>query len=113
MEYCRIKRAHRVAENGRKGSTGFQSTRALLSRSHDRGDMVPVSNMNQTTIDAGRFDVTQIASTLPETATTLLVDHYLTNREAALYPVYKNGLRSQAASAQEILQVVQRDIRLG
>jgi hypothetical protein len=36
--------------------------------------------MNEATIDAGRFDVAKIAATLPETATTLLVDHYLTNR---------------------------------
>src|ERR1700692_4349516 len=31
----------------------------------------------------GRFDVYAIAKTLPETATTLLVDKYLTDREAA------------------------------
>jgi mannose-6-phosphate isomerase-like protein (cupin superfamily) len=50
------------------------------------------TNMNQTTIDAGRFDVAKIAAILPETATTLLVDHYLTNREAAsarVFRVYK------------------------
>jgi mannose-6-phosphate isomerase-like protein (cupin superfamily) len=48
--------------------------------------------MNQTTIDAGRFGVAKIAATLPETATTLFVDHYLTYREAAsarVYRVYK------------------------
>ena len=39
--------------------------------------------MKQTTMDAGRFDVAKIAATLPETAATLLVDHYLTNRPAA------------------------------
>jgi hypothetical protein len=33
--------------------------------------------MNLTNIDAGRFDIAKIAAALPETATTLLVDHYL------------------------------------
>src|SRR5580658_1807101 len=45
--------------------------------------------MNQNTLDAGRFDVAQIAASLPETATTLLVDHYLTNREAASARVFR------------------------
>ena len=37
--------------------------------------------MNLTTVDASRFDIANIAAALPETATTLLVDHYLTTRE--------------------------------
>ena len=57
--------------------------------------------MNQTMIDTGRFDVAKIAATLPETTATLLVDHYLTNREAASARVFRicvaagpSGLRS-------------------
>ncbi|HMJ32050.1 MAG TPA: cupin domain-containing protein [Xanthobacteraceae bacterium] len=37
----------------------------------------------------GRFDVYAIAKTLPETATTLLVDKYLTDREAASARVFR------------------------
>jgi mannose-6-phosphate isomerase-like protein (cupin superfamily) len=65
-------------------------------------------SMNQTTIDAGRFDVAQIAATLPETATTLLVDHYLTNREAAsarVFRVYKPTPPHYHATCDEYLYV--------
>jgi mannose-6-phosphate isomerase-like protein (cupin superfamily) len=64
--------------------------------------------MNQTTIDAGRFDVAKIAATLPETATTLLVDHYLTNREAAsarVFRVYKPTPPHYHATCDEYLYV--------
>ena len=37
----------------------------------------------------GRFDVAAIAASLPETAQTLLVDTYLTNREAASARVFR------------------------
>jgi mannose-6-phosphate isomerase-like protein (cupin superfamily) len=37
----------------------------------------------------GRFDVAAIAADLPETAQTLLVDTYLTNREAASTRVFR------------------------
>src|SRR3978361_1843666 len=37
----------------------------------------------------GRFDVMAIAGTLPETATTLLVDKYLTDRQAASARVFR------------------------
>ena len=37
----------------------------------------------------GRFDVAAIAASLPETAQTLLVDTYLTNREAASTRVFR------------------------
>jgi mannose-6-phosphate isomerase-like protein (cupin superfamily) len=37
----------------------------------------------------GRFDVYAIARSLPETATTLLVDKYLTDREAASARVFR------------------------
>jgi mannose-6-phosphate isomerase-like protein (cupin superfamily) len=66
------------------------------------------TNMNQTTIDAGRFDVAQIASTLPETTTTLLVDHYLTNREAAsarVFRVYRPTPPHYHATCDEYLYV--------
>jgi hypothetical protein len=46
--------------------------------------------MNQTTIDALRFDIAKIAASLPETATTLLVDRYLTNREEASARVFRH-----------------------
>jgi mannose-6-phosphate isomerase-like protein (cupin superfamily) len=65
-------------------------------------------DMNQTTIDTGRFDVAQIAATFPETATTLLVDHYLTNREAAsarVFRVYKPTPPHYHATCDEYLYV--------
>jgi hypothetical protein len=40
----------------------------------------------------GSFNIAEIAASLPETATTLLVDQYLTNRDAAsarVFRVYK------------------------
>ena len=37
----------------------------------------------------GRFDVMQIAASFPEKADTLLVDTYLTNREAASARVFR------------------------
>jgi mannose-6-phosphate isomerase-like protein (cupin superfamily) len=64
--------------------------------------------MNQNTIDAGRFDVAQIAASLPETATTLLVDHYLTKREAAsarVFRVYKPTPPHYHATCDEYLYV--------
>ena len=64
--------------------------------------------MNQNTIDGRRFDVAQIAATLPETATTLLVDHYLTNREAAsarVFRVYKPTPPHYHATCDEYLYV--------
>jgi mannose-6-phosphate isomerase-like protein (cupin superfamily) len=39
--------------------------------------------------NSARFDVRAIAAGLPETATTLLVDHYLTDREAASARVFR------------------------
>ena len=37
----------------------------------------------------GRFDISAIAASLPETATTLLVDKYLTDREQASARVFR------------------------
>src|SRR5258708_17362334 len=59
-----------------------------------------VTSMNETTIDALRFDIAKIAATLPETATTLLVDHYLTNREAA-------SARSSASISKRLRTITQ------
>jgi len=67
-----------------------------------------VTGMNETTIDALRFDIAKIAATLPETATTLLVDHYLTNREAAsarVFRVYKPTPPHYHATCDEYLYV--------
>src|SRR5258707_3814633 len=64
--------------------------------------------MDLTTIDAGRFDIAKIAAALPETATTLLVDHYLTNREAAsarVFRVYKPTPPHYHATCDEYLYV--------
>ena len=38
---------------------------------------------------SARFDVKAIAGSLPETASTLLVDHYLTDRDAASARVFR------------------------
>ena len=64
--------------------------------------------MNQTTIDALRFDIAKIAASSPETATTLLVDRYLTNREAAsarVFRVYKPTPPHYHATCDEYLYV--------
>src|SRR6202040_2553448 len=63
---------------------------------------------SRASIDGGRFDVAQIAATLPETATTLLVDHYLTNQEAAsarVFRVYKPTPPHYHATCDEYLYV--------
>jgi mannose-6-phosphate isomerase-like protein (cupin superfamily) len=39
--------------------------------------------------NSARFDVKAIAAALPETASTLLVDHYMTDREAASARVFR------------------------
>jgi mannose-6-phosphate isomerase-like protein (cupin superfamily) len=57
---------------------------------------------------SGCFDVAKIAATLPETATTLLVDHYLTNRDAAsarVFRVYKPTPPHYHATCDEYLYV--------
>jgi hypothetical protein len=53
----------------------------------------------------GRFDVHAIARTLPETATTLLVDKYLTDRPAAsarVFRVYRRRRRITTRPATNI-----------
>jgi mannose-6-phosphate isomerase-like protein (cupin superfamily) len=57
----------------------------------------------------GRFDVAAIARTLPETATTLLVDKYLTDREAAstrVFRVYRPTPPHYHATCDEYLYVL-------
>jgi mannose-6-phosphate isomerase-like protein (cupin superfamily) len=44
---------------------------------------------NDVTLTTGRFDIATIAASLPQTATTLLVDRYLTDREAASARVFR------------------------
>ena len=56
----------------------------------------------------GRFDIARIAASLPETATTLLVDRYLTDREAAsarVFRVYKPTPPHYHAMCDEYLYV--------
>lgn len=64
--------------------------------------------MSDTTA-TGRFDLRAIAATLPETASTLLVDIYLTNREAAsarVFRVYRSTPPHYHATCDEYLYVL-------
>lgn len=57
----------------------------------------------------GRFDVTAIAAALPEQAKTLLVDTYLTNRDAAsarVFRVYRATPPHYHATCDEYLYVL-------
>ena len=59
-------------------------------------------------VNTGCFDVAEIAASLPETATTLLVDRYLTNREAAsarVFRVYRPTPAHYHATCDEYLYV--------
>ena len=59
--------------------------------------------------NSARFDVKAIAAKFPETASTLLIDHYLTDREAAsarLFRVYKPTPPHYHASCDEYLFVL-------
>lgn len=56
----------------------------------------------------GRFDIAEVAASFPETATTLLLDRYLTNREAAsarVFRVYKPTPPHYHATCDEYLYV--------
>jgi mannose-6-phosphate isomerase-like protein (cupin superfamily) len=67
-----------------------------------------ITNMSKTTVDALQFDVGKIAAALPKTAATLLVDHYLTDREAAsarVFRVYKPTPPHYHATCDEYLYV--------
>src|ERR1700756_4941149 len=61
------------------------------------------------TVNNGCFDIAEIAASLPETATTLLVDCYLTNREAAsarIFRVYRPTPAHYHATCDEYLYVL-------
>lgn len=56
----------------------------------------------------GRFDIAEVAASFPETAATLLVDRYLTNRESAsarVFRVYKPTPPHYHATCDEYLYV--------
>jgi mannose-6-phosphate isomerase-like protein (cupin superfamily) len=68
----------------------------------------PFGEMKNQLSSTGCFDVAKIAASLPETATTLLVDHYLTNRDAAsarVFRVYKPTPPHYHATCDEYLYV--------
>jgi mannose-6-phosphate isomerase-like protein (cupin superfamily) len=57
----------------------------------------------------GRFDIREVAASLPESATTLLVDRYLTDRPAAssrVFRVYRPTPAHYHATCDEYLYVV-------
>ena len=65
-----------------------------------------MSNIERTT--TGRFDIKAIADAFPETASTLLVDEYLTNREhasARVFRVYRPTPPHYHATCDEFLYV--------
>jgi mannose-6-phosphate isomerase-like protein (cupin superfamily) len=65
---------------------------------------------SQPATSTGRFDVLAIAKTLPDTATTLLVDKYLTDRQAAsvrVFRVYRPTPPHYHVSCDEYLYVLQ------
>jgi mannose-6-phosphate isomerase-like protein (cupin superfamily) len=67
------------------------------------------STMDDIKALTGRFDVQAIARTLPETATTLLVDKYLTDRPAAsarVFRVYRPTPPHYHATCDEYLYVL-------
>ena len=48
-----------------------------------------MTDQNNSPTATGRFDIAAIAASLPPTAATLLVDHYLTDREVASARVFR------------------------
>jgi mannose-6-phosphate isomerase-like protein (cupin superfamily) len=64
--------------------------------------------MSQSPAESGRFDIAKIAASLPATAETLLVDHYITNREAGsarVFRVYRPTPAHYHATCDEYLYV--------
>ncbi|HTU24517.1 MAG TPA: cupin domain-containing protein [Pirellulales bacterium] len=62
-----------------------------------------------TTDDTGIFDVTAIAASFPDAASTMLLDHYLTNRESAsarVFRVYRPTPPHYHAKSDEYLYVL-------
>ena len=63
---------------------------------------------DENSVRSGRFDIGEIAASLPETAKTLLVDHYMTNRpeaSARVFRVYKGTPAHYHAGCDEFLYV--------
>jgi len=63
---------------------------------------------NSQSIKSGRFDIAQVAASLPAEADTLLVDHYLTDRaeaSARVFRVYKGTPPHYHATCDEYLYV--------
>jgi mannose-6-phosphate isomerase-like protein (cupin superfamily) len=63
---------------------------------------------DEKTITSGRFDIAQVAASLPERAETMLVDHYLTNRNEAsarVFRVYRPVPAHYHATCDEYLYV--------
>lgn len=57
---------------------------------------------------SARFDIGEIAASMPPTAKTLLIDHYMTNRDAAsarVFRVYKGTPPHYHATCDEFLYV--------
>ena len=64
--------------------------------------------MADETMRSGRFDIGAIAASLPPTARTLLVDHYMTDRpqaSARVFRVYKGTPAHYHATCDEFLYV--------
>src|SRR3954465_9199364 len=63
---------------------------------------------DETETTSGRFDIAEIAKSLPDTAKTLLIDTYLTNREQAssrVFRVYRQTPPHYHATCDEYLYV--------
>jgi mannose-6-phosphate isomerase-like protein (cupin superfamily) len=63
---------------------------------------------DESSVRSARFDIGEIAASLPETARTLLIDHYLTNRpqaSARVFRVYKGTPAHYHATCDEFLYV--------
>jgi len=79
-----------------------------MVRNPNHGSQIemPMSNIERTT--TGRFDIKAIADAFPETASTLLVDEYLPNREhasARVFRVYRPTPPHYHATCDEFLYV--------
>ncbi len=67
-----------------------------------------MTEKSEAPVSTGRFDIGEVAASFPPSATTLLVDRYLTNREAAsarVFRVYKPTPPHFHATCDEYLYV--------
>jgi mannose-6-phosphate isomerase-like protein (cupin superfamily) len=95
----------RKAATAQKSARGRCGGTGAPQRIRSRKNTMPDEIHNST----GRFDIAAIAGSLPETATTLLVDKYLTNREQAsarVFRVYRPTPPHYHATCDEYLYVV-------